>query len=353
MLRSLTLATLTLALTVCTSHEGPTSDSESSGTTFDLPTTGSTGPIPPPCDEEPACSPDENVESCPEQCNKCGDSYVFGPDEACDNGRKDPPYSPNLPVPDPCTETCQVPGFCGDGITQNGPETCDKLMPDPAYLPSAPGPGACSPSCATPEYCGDSIPNGPEMCDDGNQTDGDGCSVDCISERQVFVSSVFHQGDMDYSDGNPDMLLGLSLADARCNSMAEVASLSGTFKAWLSDDVTSPATPGRFETSFEGRYRLISSGSPIIATGWKDLTDGSLAHPIDADEFGISTQENVWTNTLPDGTSASNLHCSGWTKSDKTLTTLGQSSGADQAWTNASAGQLCAGINRIYCFEDV
>jgi hypothetical protein len=111
----------------------------------------------------------------------------------------------------------------------------------------------------------------------------------------------------------------------------------------------SPAT--RFDTAFTGLYRLLSPDFPILATGWPDLTDGTLAHAIDADETGALTQENILTNTAPDGSSASDQHCTAWTANDNTSTTIGQSSATDATWT--SLGQsFCSDSRRLYCFED-
>ncbi|MBL8969798.1 MAG: hypothetical protein JNK56_04425, partial [Myxococcales bacterium] len=76
-------------------------------------------------------------------------------------------------------------------------------------------------------------------------------------------------------------------------------------------------------------------------------------HPINADETGLLTEENVFTNTLPDGSSASDLHCAGWTSKDNSTTTIGQSSAVDNVWTQIMAPGICSGVNRLYCFQDL
>jgi cysteine-rich repeat protein len=313
------------------------SSSSDSSTSSDA--SSSTG-TPPPCDDDPACGEGEDVNTCPEQCNLCGDSVVFGA-EACDNGtNQDAPYSPTPPPPDACAPACLPVEFCGDSV-QNGPEPCDA-----AGLQTA----TCEADCRSPA-CGDGTLNtlAAEACDDANMTDGDGCSAACLPERRVFASSSLFFGDLNFADDNPDMLAGIPLADARCNALAAAAGISGSFKAWLSDSDSSPAD--RFDTAFSGLYRLLSPDFPIVASGWPDLTDGALSHPIDADEKGALTQENVLTNTAPDGASASDLHCSAWTANDNTTTTFGQSSALDATWTEAVAG-ACSFSGRLYCFED-
>src|SRR4051812_14894290 len=37
------------------------------------------------CDNDPACGPNESVDSCPAQCSECGDGKQTA-DEPCDNG---------------------------------------------------------------------------------------------------------------------------------------------------------------------------------------------------------------------------------------------------------------------------
>src|ERR1041385_4437595 len=41
--------------------------------------------------------------------------------------------------------------------------------------------GACHASLCVPKECGNGIKTADELCDDGNNTSGDGCSADCRS----------------------------------------------------------------------------------------------------------------------------------------------------------------------------
>jgi cysteine-rich repeat protein len=315
------------------------SESSSTGDTSSSDTSSSTGE-PPPCDDDPACGPGEDVLTCPEQCNVCGDAVVVAP-EPCDNGvNTDAPYSATPPGPDACAPGCVTVEYCGDA-SQNGPEPCDSGGMQTA---------TCEADCRIPA-CGDGTLNllANETCDDNNLADGDGCSANCIPERRVFASSTPFKGDLNYAIDNPDLLAGIPLADARCNALALSVGLPPTFKAWLSDSEMSPAT--RFDTAFTGLYRLLSPDFPILATGWPDLTDGTLAHAIDADETGALTQENILTNTAPDGSSASDQHCTAWTANDDTSTTIGKSSATDATWTNLGQS-FCSDSRRLYCFED-
>ena len=356
-----------------------TGTDESSSTTTDTSTTQSA-----PCDDDPACGPDESLATCPQQCSICGDGILSGT-ETCDKGPDNQTYWPATPPADACSDTCtNTLESCGDAL-QNGPESCDNgTNTDPDYTPAPPPASACAPGCLLPAYCGDALQNGPETCDDAAQTatceltcltpacgdgthnplageacddantqDGDGCSADCKSiERFVFVSSTAFVGDFKPSDANPDALSGISLADFRCQTLAATAGLTSTYKAWLSTTDTSPAS--RFDTRFTGPYRLTSDGAPIVAMGWQGLTAGTLLHPIDAFENGAPVQDpkNVWTNTLPDGTKASDDDCAGWT-SQAGATTVGTSTVTDATWTNLAAGQLCSDARRLYCLQDL
>lgn len=244
---------------------------------------------------------------------------------------------------------------CGDGITFD-PETCDNGDSNQSYWPTTPPDNACSKSCDTIDlqWCGDELLNGEEACDDGNNVDGDGCSADCQHvERRVFVSSATYKGDLNKDQNDPQELTGLSLADARCQALATTADLKGTYKAWLSDSSGSPFP--RFDTKFVGHYRLVSKGYPIVATGWQGLTTEKLQHAINADEKGAPVSGKlVWTNTLQNGTTASNInHCIKWSSKAALLpSTVGTTDAADAKWTSLNAEQSCSGANRLYCFED-
>lgn len=297
---------------------------------------------PDPCDDDPACGPGEDVMSCPAQCSVCGDGVVSGAEE-CDNGvNKSAAYLPSMPVANACAPGCKQVQYCGDGAV-NGPEPCDG---------GGAQTGACEADCRAPS-CGDGVLNAlvGEVCDDDNAADGDGCAGDCLAvERRLFVTSETFPGDLDAKDGNPDGLKGLALADLRCQALADNAGLPGTFKAWLSDAENAPAD--RLDAGFTGLYRLGSDEFPVVARGWTELVDGSLQHAVDADEFGYKANGEVWTNTRPDGTRASNLHCAGWTSTNGT-TTIGATAGANATWTQLAADQPCAVARRIYCFEDL
>ncbi len=307
--------------------------------------------------------------------------------EVCDNGSENRTYWPSAPPEGACSEGCTLAlEWCGDAA-QNGGESCDNgLNVDAPYHDQGTPPAdACAAGCLSVDYCGDGLENGPgedcdeggeaatcdadcsaavcgdgtvnaaagEVCDDGNVEDADNCSADCLFvQRRVFVSSSDFQGDMNFAVDNDAKLVGIALADARCQQLADEAGLTGEYKAWLSDDRTSPAQ--RFDTRFTGRYRLLSAANNVIATGWADLTDGTLTNPIAADETGVPPKTpNVWTNTLPDGTHASNTdHCEHWTLLGDTTSVIGKSSAKDATWTNLGGGQFCSNALRIYCFED-
>jgi len=357
-----------------------TAESESSTTGESESSTTET----PPCDDDPACGPSESLETCPEQCSVCGDGVLSGT-EACDNGPDNQTYWPTTPPPDACSKDCDTAfQWCGDAILGDN-EACDNgTNTDPPYS-NIPPPDPCAPGCVIPGFCGDRQHTGEEACDDGqqtatceqncmppacgdgtanalageacddsNKTDGDGCTADCKAiERKVFATSVDFVGNLNADKNNPDGLAGLALADFRCQTLAMTAGLTGTFKAWLSTSDESPST--RLDTRFQGLYRLNSPGAPILAMGWTGLVSGTLLHPIDAYETGapVDDPKNVWTNTLPDGTKASDTHCSAWTVNDNTTTVVGQSSTTNAAWTNLANGQLCSDSRRLYCFEDL
>ena len=176
--------------------------------------------------------------------------------------------------------------------------------------------------------------------------------------RLVFVTS-------DAYDGN---LGGISGADAICQSHADSAGRGGTFRAWLSDSVSSPDTDPTFY-KHDGSYVRVDGA--MIAASWDDLTDTTLLARIEVDETGghplkqaiesgSSTIINIWTNTTPTGLSVSassptpaQFSCQEWTSDSNERSTTGAlelGPYVDTHWTQRYIAH-CDLSARLYCFE--
>lgn len=224
------------------------------------------------------------------------------------------------------------------------------LDPDPGALPSrdggagdgdggtggdgcANGITACSGACVdtrtTAAHCG--------RCD--NTCNRGGCKGGGC-ERTVFVTSAEY-------DGNLGGLVG---ADQKCASLASNAGLRGTYRAWLADGTGAPMA--RFSKDSAG-YLLLDGGG-LVATGWNDLVDGTLAHEINVDERGLPGQRAVWSNVTPDGRLAGDASCSSWTSNDALLPTtiIGSSGYLTSEWSqNVPVPSTCEREFGLYCFE--
>ena len=99
----------------------------------------------------------------------CGDSTPNNhPHEQCDDG--------NGSNNDGCLTSCTR-ASCGDGWLRHGVEACDRGILDTGHADYR---RMCSGDCL--HFCGDGTPDAGEQCDDGNNTSGDGCTVDCRNE---------------------------------------------------------------------------------------------------------------------------------------------------------------------------
>jgi cysteine-rich repeat protein len=113
-----------------------------------------------------ACEPPGTplcTQACSVRVPQCGDGFQTPP-EQCEDG--------NLTNGDGCTSSCTL-EFCGDGVVNdNGGEACEP-----------PGTATCTDSCAARiPVCGDGFRTPPEQCEDGNLTNGDGCTSSCRLE---------------------------------------------------------------------------------------------------------------------------------------------------------------------------
>lgn len=159
--------------------------------------------------------------------------------------------------------------------------------------------------------------------------------------KYIFLSSQTYTGNLG----------GLAGADQKCNTLAQNAGLTGTFKAWLSDSVAFP------------RDRFIHSDVPYIlmnkvkiAENWADLIDGNLNAAITLTEERrvISSTPAVWTNSISNGERYfSSLYstCSNFTSQDSGNSGIaGSSNRKDIGWSYDSYIQ-CSQPARLYCVE--
>jgi len=123
--------------------------------------------------------------------------------------------------------------------------------------------------------------------------------------KRIFVTSTTHNGNLG----------GVNGADNICQNRADAAGLSGTYKAWVSGNNSSTSVNARFSKANQ-EYRLVDG--TLIATDWADLTNGTIANPMNRDEFGYNIGgAAVWTNTNAAGNilNIDNYTCSNFTSS--------------------------------------
>ena len=156
----------------------------------------------------------------------------------------------------------------------------------------------------------------------------------------VFITSTTYNGNLG----------GLSGADAKCQARADTAGLGGAWKAWLSDSLESPSS--RFDTAHNYSYRLFDG--TLVANGWGDLTDNSIASRINLDENGtLQANKYVWTNTYPNGSVllSTAYTCMDWTNASSSITYVGYNLYTTWRWTQYDRPVFCYDSYPLYCFE--
>ncbi len=147
---------------------------------------------------------------------------------------------------------------------------------------------------------------------------------------------------------------GVAAADKVCADAASASMLASvrarTFKAWMSDPSTTPATRLVQGT---GEY-LRTDGLPIAAS-WAILIKGTLQNPLQADENGHLISGAAWTGTSASGSALGNAtsRCGDWMSVSSTqYGGVGSSTAtASGMWTFTGALAQCSISGHIYCFE--
>lgn len=126
-------------------------------------------------------------------------------DETCGNGYLDSAMGEecddaNAIDGDACQTTCKLPA-CGDGtIDASRNEKCDDGASNSDTTPDA-----CRTNCQ-PAGCPDGVVDGTEMCDDGNNNNGDDCRNDCVlpscgnGVREVGLGEECDDGNVNSGD---------------------------------------------------------------------------------------------------------------------------------------------------------
>ncbi|MCH9684790.1 MAG: hypothetical protein K0V04_25365 [Deltaproteobacteria bacterium] len=173
--------------------------------------------------------------------------------------------------------------------------------------------------------------------DGGSDTGGD-----AQAQRRVFLSSALYTGAMG----------GVQGADASCQALADAATLGGTWLAFLFD------TTYTFDSYPQAGGPFITLDGEIVATDWLDLTDGTIASPIDRTEYGTVLTVGVWTGLFEGPGATTDNWCYGWTSAGGQCRPgqldecggIGLSHHTD-SWWDGSPLDTCAQLNHLYCIE--
>jgi len=175
---------------------------------------------------------------------------------------------------------------------------------------------------------------------------GDQTGVVTGPSKLIFVSSERYSGNLGGLDG----------ADAHCQSLAQAAGRTGTFRAWLSM-LNVPAWKRLAHSTVPYALRT----GAIVANDWADFTSGTLRHDIDATE-GDAPPPNVlsscnpgvfWTATDEHGAEYGLGDCQGWTDASDGPpgTVLGVLAKGTLRWSTFCYGGSCNSSAPIVCLE--
>jgi hypothetical protein len=160
--------------------------------------------------------------------------------------------------------------------------------------------------------------------------------------KKVFITSDSWQGNLG----------GWSGANSKCQAEANAAGLSGTYKAWISDNGTDHSPSASLWTHYSGQYIDVKGNK--IADNWNDLTDNTLDNRIQYSASGsnLETSKYVWTGSNANGTpNGAGSYCTDWTSSSSGAKgSQGWNGGTSWGWSDYSKVK-CNLYKHLYCFE--
>jgi hypothetical protein len=175
-------------------------------------------------------------------------------------------------------------------------------------------------------------------------TDAADGAVPCTGascERYVFVTSAPTTGALD----------GVVGADARCQQFADASSIAAVrgrrFAAWIS---TTNNPVGDRLVHGTAPYKRVDG--VVVATSWATFASASHLATMNLDESGRNVGDsNVWTATMPDGTTAVTGDCDLWSTGTTSQGAVGLTLATDGRWTKTTFAIGCEQRAHLYCVE--
>jgi len=237
---------------------------------------------------------------------ECGDGFVTG-DELCDDG--------NTIDGDGCQANCQP--SCEDDAECPSTEctvgTCETGRCEATPTPDGTNctAGICRTGMCVSPSCGDGIVNGTEVCDDGNDTDDDGCDNDChpsCFESSDCADGIYCNGEERCVDGPGDGARCMPAEDLPVATRACEYCDDATGRFELRDEdgdgYTSVDAAGCGPTDCDDTDPTIYPGAPETTPGVDSNCDGELATDasrvcyLDEDDDGFGDPTNATSGTV-------------------------------------------------------
>lgn len=170
---------------------------------------------------------------------------------------------------------------------------------------------------------------------------GGGGGSPSLTHHTVFATSTLHTG----------ALGGLTGADSICQTRAAAgsvtSSLSGTWRAILSDSTNSAASRLNFSS-----IPIKNTGGETVVSSASSLWSGSIENQIRYDENGseVVSQVNTWSATESDG-SGNGVDCLDWTDGGGEYGSRGLTTEVNYRWIDAGIAWFCVSDLHLYCIN--